>query len=77
MNMEHFIIDRKSSNVPECVLELAEEHRFEGAVQRVVEDLNHRIIIKTLRKDLSLSAIGSLRDLIAQDYRKNQTSSSK
>ena len=77
MNMEHSIIERKRSNVPDCILDLAEEHRFEGAVQRVVEDLNHRITVKALRKEFSLSAVGSLRELIDQDYRKNQLSNQK
>ena len=40
-------------------------------MQRIVEDLNHRITLKALQKELSLSAIWSLRNLISKDYRKS------
>ena len=70
-NMEHSISERKRSNVPESIIELAEERRFEGAVQRVVEDLSHRVTLRALRRELSLSVIGSLRDLAAKDMRKS------
>lgn len=64
-NIEHSIAERKISNIPDEVIDLIEEGRFEGAVQRIVEDLNLRITLKALRKEFSLSAIGFLRNLIS------------
>ena len=69
-NLQHSIQDRKHANIPQEILDLADEGRLESAIQRIVEDLNHRVTAKILRKNLSLSSIGSLRDLIEKDVRR-------
>ena len=66
-NLAHSIKERKFTNIPDEILDLADEGRLESAVQRVVENLNHRVTARILRKNLSLSSIGSLKDLIEKD----------
>ena len=66
-NLLHSIKERRHTNIPQEILDLADENRLEGAIHRVVSNLNHRITAKILRKNTSLSFIGSLRDLITKD----------
>ena len=63
-NLENSFKQKNFFNVPIEIKQLADTGRLQGAIQRIIENTNLLVIAKVLRKNLNLSVIGSLRQLV-------------